>query len=56
MLRIGVLATLFPFVFGSLLGATAGYYGGWVDSVLMRAVDVVTAIRKNDRVESIRVT
>ncbi len=26
---------------GGLLGAIAGYFGGWVDSVLMRLVDVV---------------
>jgi peptide/nickel transport system permease protein len=43
-LRIGVLAAVFPFVFGSLLGATAGYYGRWADTVLMRTVDVFTAV------------
>lgn len=43
-LRIGVLAVLFPFLFGSLIGAAAGYYSGWVDTVVMRAVDVITAV------------
>jgi peptide/nickel transport system permease protein len=43
-LRIGVLAAVFPFVFGSLLGAAAGYHGGWVDTLLMRTVDVFTAV------------
>ena len=43
-LRIGVLAVLFPFLFGSLVGGAAGYYGGWVDTVAMRAVDVITAV------------
>jgi peptide/nickel transport system permease protein len=43
-LRIGVLAAVFPFVFGSLLGATAGYYGRWVDTLVMRTVDVITAV------------
>jgi peptide/nickel transport system permease protein len=43
-LRIGVLAVVFPFIFGSLAGAVAGYAGGWVDTVVMRAVDVITAI------------
>lgn len=43
-LRIGVLAIIFPFLFGSLAGAVAGYRGGWVDGVVMRAVDVITAV------------
>jgi peptide/nickel transport system permease protein len=43
-LRIGVLAVVFPFLFGSLVGAAAGYFGGWTDAVLMRAVDVITAV------------
>lgn len=42
-LRIGVLALFFPFVFGLLVGAVAGYMGGVVDALLMRTVDVVTA-------------
>lgn len=43
-LRIGVLAAVFPFLFGSLLGAAAGYYGRWVDTLVMRSVDVFTAV------------
>jgi peptide/nickel transport system permease protein len=43
-LRIGVLAVAFPFLFGSLVGAAAGYFGRWIDAVLMRAVDVITAV------------
>jgi peptide/nickel transport system permease protein len=43
-LRVGVLAVIFPFLFGSLAGAAAGYYGGWIDMVIMRTVDVITAI------------
>jgi peptide/nickel transport system permease protein len=29
---------------GLLIGATAGYFGGWVDMVLMRMVDVVISV------------
>lgn len=29
---------------GSLIGATAGYFGGWVDGVLMRFTDLMLAI------------
>ncbi|HKV44969.1 MAG TPA: ABC transporter permease [bacterium] len=43
-LRIGVLAVIFPFVFGALAGAVAGYLGGWTDVAVMRTVDVITAI------------
>jgi peptide/nickel transport system permease protein len=43
-LRIGVVAVAFPFLAGSLLGALAGYRGGWIDTVIMRTVDVITAV------------
>ncbi len=43
-LRIGMLAVVFPFLFGALVGGAAGYYGGWVDTVVMRTVDVITAV------------
>jgi peptide/nickel transport system permease protein len=42
-LWIGLLSVIFPFVFGSLAGALAGFFGGRVDTVLMRTVDMVTA-------------
>ncbi|HYM68449.1 MAG TPA: ABC transporter permease [bacterium] len=43
-LRISVLAVIFPFVFGALAGAVAGYFGGWADTAVMRTVDVLTAV------------
>ncbi|MCZ2830711.1 ABC transporter permease [Modestobacter sp. VKM Ac-2986] len=42
-LRIGFLAVLIPFVIGSVLGALAGYFGGWFDTLVMRVVDVFFA-------------
>jgi peptide/nickel transport system permease protein len=42
-LQVGVLAVLFPFTFGSLLGTLCGYFGGWLDSIVMRVVDIVLA-------------
>jgi peptide/nickel transport system permease protein len=42
-LKVGVLAVLFPLVFGTAIGTIAGYYGGIVDAVVMRIVDVVIA-------------
>jgi peptide/nickel transport system permease protein len=42
-LLIAFLAVLFPFCIGTVLGCLAGYYGGIVDTIVMRAVDVVVA-------------
>jgi peptide/nickel transport system permease protein len=42
-LRVGFLAVLFPFCLGTTVGCFAGYYGGWVDTIVMRLVDVVVA-------------
>jgi peptide/nickel transport system permease protein len=40
-LLVGVVATLLTIVVGVLVGLAAGYYGGIIDTVLARAVDVV---------------
>jgi peptide/nickel transport system permease protein len=42
-LQIAFLAVLFPFVFGSLMGVITGFFGGKVDLVFMRVVDVLMA-------------
>ncbi len=42
-LKIACIAVLFPFCIGTVLGGIAGYYGGWVDTVIMRLVDIVVA-------------
>ncbi|HTW99489.1 MAG TPA: ABC transporter permease [Acidimicrobiales bacterium] len=42
-LQVAVLAVLFPSIFGTLLGTLCGYYGGWLDAVVMRIVDVLIA-------------
>jgi peptide/nickel transport system permease protein len=41
--RVGFIAVLFPFVLGGILGSLAGYFGGWVDTAVMRLVDIVVA-------------
>jgi ABC-type dipeptide/oligopeptide/nickel transport system permease subunit len=40
---IGVAAVLLGLVVGTTMGLVAGYFGGWVDSLLMRTVDVLLA-------------
>ena len=42
-LRVAFIAVLFPFVLGTILGSLAGYFGGWIDIVIMRLVDIVVA-------------
>ena len=42
-LAIGVAATIVPFAVGTVLGLFAGYYGGKLDSILMRLVDITMA-------------
>ena len=37
---VGLGATLVVFVAGGVLGALAGFYGGWVDAVVCRVTDV----------------
>ena len=40
-LSVGVVAVTIYMTIGFLLGAVAGYVGGWVDTILMRFTDVV---------------
>ena len=42
-LQIAFIAVLLPFVLGTIIGSVAGYFGGWVDIVIMRLVDIVVA-------------
>jgi peptide/nickel transport system permease protein len=42
-LRVGIFCVITPFLVGILFGCVAGYYGGRIDSLLMRLLDVVQA-------------
>ncbi len=42
-LTISVAAVALSFVIGSILGAAAGYWGGWLDAVLNRCLDTIMA-------------
>jgi oligopeptide transport system permease protein len=41
---VAVVATLVSLLIGVTYGAVAGYFGGWVDDVMMRVVDVLYSI------------
>ena len=43
-LLVGVIATLIGLIGGLIIGLLAGAFGGWVDTVLMRIVDVMLSI------------
>lgn len=40
-LQVGIVSTGVALIIGVLLGALAGYYGGWVDALIMRFVDIM---------------
>jgi peptide/nickel transport system permease protein len=39
-LQIGIVCVIFPFIIGICIGLISGYYGGLLDNILMRIVDV----------------
>ena len=43
-LLISVSAVIIMFVFGAVIGLFSGYYGGWIDTVLMRITDAQLAV------------
>ncbi|MGE3620930.1 MAG: ABC transporter permease [Acidimicrobiia bacterium] len=43
-LTIGFLATAIALSIGMLFGSVAGFFGGWIDTVLMRLTDIFLAI------------
>ncbi|MGB9593903.1 MAG: ABC transporter permease, partial [Anaerolineae bacterium] len=42
-LQIGIVSVSLAIVVGALLGAVAGYRGGWVDDLIMRLMDILLA-------------
>lgn len=43
-LRIGIIAVGAAAIAGTVIGSIAGYFGGWFDLILMRALDIFQAI------------
>jgi peptide/nickel transport system permease protein len=42
-LELGIMGVLWPFLLGTFLGSIAGYFGGLVDTLLMRLLDITLA-------------
>jgi peptide/nickel transport system permease protein len=40
-IQIAIFSTVFPLVFGTVIGTLTGYYGGWLDAIFGRLVDLV---------------
>ncbi len=43
-LRIGFIAVAISLTVGGIMGSVAGFYGGWIDNVIMRFVDIMMSI------------
>jgi len=43
-LTIGLVGVTVSFVLGMLFGGLAGYYGGWVDDLVQRAIEILRSI------------
>ena len=43
-LLVGMISTILPCLVGGMLGAIAGYYGGKIDNMIMRCLDVLAAV------------
>ncbi len=42
-LQIGVITISFAILLGGLIGTISGFFGGWIDNILMRSMDILMA-------------
>jgi len=43
-LMVGLVTTIIVVMIGTIVGSLAGFYGGWVDTILMRFVDLLLSL------------
>lgn len=41
---VGVMVAIFSAIIGLFIGALAGFYGGWIDTILMRVTDALLSL------------
>ena len=46
-LTVGAVAAVISLIIGVSLGAVAGYFGGWVDDIIMRVTELFQTIRRS---------
>ena len=42
-LQIGVVTISFAILLGGLIGTISGFFGGWIDNIMMRSMDILMA-------------
>jgi peptide/nickel transport system permease protein len=40
-LTVGLFGIIISFIFGLVLGGISGYYGGWVDNIIQRLIEII---------------
>lgn len=43
-MMVGIVVISIQVLLGTLIGGVSGFYGGWIDSILMRFVDIIMSI------------
>ncbi|HVB63826.1 MAG TPA: ABC transporter permease [Nitrolancea sp.] len=42
-LGVGIVTAIVPLLIGTVIGSLSGYYGGWVDTIFMRIIEIQVA-------------
>lgn len=42
-LGVGIITAIVPLIIGTLIGSLSGYYGGWIDTIFMRIIEIQVA-------------
>jgi len=43
-LTVGLVGITISFLFGIILGGISGYYGGWIDNVIQRVIEIIRSL------------